>query len=91
VWTPRKTFRRRLRYRQRTFGRRRVIGSVDRRFLAMRGEARIQFLKSVAALVHTNGTKVVVEGVESVVEHDVVTRRHDREHIDMIPLTTDDD
>ncbi len=47
---------------------------VDRRFLAMRGEARIQFLKSVAALVHTLGAKVVVEGVESAAEHDVVRR-----------------
>jgi EAL domain-containing protein (putative c-di-GMP-specific phosphodiesterase class I) len=45
---------------------------VDRRFLAMRGEARIQFLKSIAALVHTLGAKVVVEGVESAAEHDVV-------------------
>ncbi|WOD18620.1 EAL domain-containing protein [Paraburkholderia kirstenboschensis] len=47
---------------------------VDRRFLAMRGEARIQFLKSVAALVHTLGAKVVVEGVERAAEHDVVQR-----------------
>ena len=47
---------------------------VDRRFLAMRGEARIQFLKSVAALVHALGAKVVVEGVESAAEHDVVQR-----------------
>jgi EAL domain-containing protein (putative c-di-GMP-specific phosphodiesterase class I) len=47
---------------------------VDRRFLAMRGEARIQFLKSVAALVHTLGAKVVVEGVERAAEHDVVKR-----------------
>ncbi|CAD6559850.1 putative cyclic di-GMP phosphodiesterase PdeG [Paraburkholderia kirstenboschensis] len=47
---------------------------VDRRFLAMRGEARIQFLKSVAALVHTHGAKIVVEGVESAAEHDVVQR-----------------
>jgi EAL domain-containing protein (putative c-di-GMP-specific phosphodiesterase class I) len=47
---------------------------VDRRFLAMRGEARIQFLKSVAALVHSLGAKVVVEGVESAAEHDVVQR-----------------
>ncbi|VVE44089.1 EAL domain-containing protein [Pandoraea soli] len=47
---------------------------VDRRFLAMRGDARIQFLKSVAALVHTQGAKVVVEGVESAAEHDVVQR-----------------
>ncbi|WP_429363345.1 EAL domain-containing protein [Paraburkholderia sp. GAS32] len=47
---------------------------VDRRFLAMRGEARIQFLKSVTALVHTLGAKVVVEGVESAAEHDVVQR-----------------
>ncbi|MEW9586799.1 EAL domain-containing protein, partial [Paraburkholderia sp. DGU8] len=31
---------------------------VDRRFLVMRGEARTQFLKSVAALVHTLGAKV---------------------------------
>ncbi|MDR3742457.1 MAG: EAL domain-containing protein [Terracidiphilus sp.] len=47
---------------------------VDRRFLAMLGEARIQFLKSVAALVHTLGAKVVVEGVERAAEHDVVQR-----------------
>ncbi|MFM0204082.1 EAL domain-containing protein [Paraburkholderia fungorum] len=47
---------------------------VDRRFLAMRGEARIQFLKSVAALAHTLGAIVVVEGVESAAEHDVVQR-----------------
>jgi len=47
---------------------------VDRRFLAMRGEARIEFLKSVAALVHTHGAKVVAEGVESAAEHDVVQR-----------------
>ena len=47
---------------------------VDRRFLAMRGEARIQFLKSVAALVHALGAKVVVEGVECAAEHDVVQR-----------------
>lgn len=47
---------------------------VDRRFLAMRGEARIQFLKSIAALVHTLGAKVVVEGVESAAEHDVAQR-----------------
>ncbi|MFM0055199.1 EAL domain-containing protein [Paraburkholderia phytofirmans] len=47
---------------------------VDRRFLAMRGEARIQFLKSIAALVHALGAKVVVEGVESAAEHDVVQR-----------------
>ncbi|ACC75917.1 EAL domain-containing protein [Paraburkholderia phymatum] len=45
---------------------------VDRRFLAMRGEARSQFLKSVAALVHTHGAKVVVEGVENAAEHDVL-------------------
>ncbi|WP_245623853.1 EAL domain-containing protein [Paraburkholderia nodosa] len=45
---------------------------VDRRFLAMRGEARMQFLKSVAALVHALGAKVVVEGVETAAEHDVV-------------------
>ena len=47
---------------------------VDRRFLALRGEARIQFLKSIAALVHTLGAKVVVEGVERAAEHDVVKR-----------------
>ncbi|NML99100.1 EAL domain-containing protein [Paraburkholderia sp. RP-4-7] len=47
---------------------------VDRRFLALRGEARIQFLKSVAALVHALGAKVVVEGVECAAEHDVVQR-----------------
>jgi EAL domain-containing protein (putative c-di-GMP-specific phosphodiesterase class I) len=47
---------------------------LDRRFLSMRGEARIHFLKSVAALVHTVGAKVVVEGVESAPEHDVVQR-----------------
>ncbi|MFM0704378.1 EAL domain-containing protein [Paraburkholderia sediminicola] len=47
---------------------------VDRRFLAMRSEARVQFLKSVAGLVHTLGAKVVVEGVESAAEHDVVQR-----------------
>ncbi len=47
---------------------------VDRRFLAMRGEARILFLKSIAALVHTLGAKVVVEGVESAADHDVVQR-----------------
>jgi EAL domain-containing protein (putative c-di-GMP-specific phosphodiesterase class I) len=47
---------------------------VDRRFLALCGEARIQFLKSVAALVHTLGAKVVVEGVESGADHDVVQR-----------------
>ncbi len=47
---------------------------VDRRFLAMRGEARPQFLESVAALVHTLGAKVVVEGVERAAEHDVVQR-----------------
>jgi EAL domain-containing protein (putative c-di-GMP-specific phosphodiesterase class I) len=47
---------------------------VDRRFLAMRGEARIQFLKSVTALVHTLGAKVVVEGVERAAEHDAVQR-----------------
>jgi EAL domain-containing protein (putative c-di-GMP-specific phosphodiesterase class I) len=47
---------------------------VDRRFLGMRGEARIQFLKSVAALVHTLGAEVVVEGVERAAEHDVVQR-----------------
>ena len=47
---------------------------VHRRFLAMRGESRVQFLKSVAALVHTLGAKVVVEGVESAAEHDVVQR-----------------
>jgi EAL domain-containing protein (putative c-di-GMP-specific phosphodiesterase class I) len=47
---------------------------VDRRFLAMRGEARMQFLQSVAALVHTHGAKIVVEGVESATEHDVVKR-----------------
>jgi EAL domain-containing protein (putative c-di-GMP-specific phosphodiesterase class I) len=47
---------------------------VDRRFLAMRGEARILFLKSIAALVHTLGAKVVVEGVESAAEHVVVQR-----------------
>ena len=47
---------------------------VDRRFLALRGEARIQFLKSIAALVRTLGAKVVVEGVESAADHDVVQR-----------------
>lgn len=47
---------------------------MDRRFLAMRGEARIQFLKSVAALVHTLGAKVIVEGIERAAEHDVVQR-----------------
>jgi len=47
---------------------------VDRRFLAMRGEARIPFLKSIAALVHLLGAKVVVEGVESAADHDVVQR-----------------
>jgi EAL domain-containing protein (putative c-di-GMP-specific phosphodiesterase class I) len=47
---------------------------VDRRFLAVRGEARVQFLRSVAALVHALGAKVVVEGVESAAEHDVVKR-----------------
>jgi EAL domain-containing protein (putative c-di-GMP-specific phosphodiesterase class I) len=47
---------------------------VDRRFLALRGEARIPFLKSVAALVHTLGAKVVVEGVERAAEHDAVQR-----------------
>ncbi|REE22600.1 EAL domain-containing protein (putative c-di-GMP-specific phosphodiesterase class I) [Paraburkholderia sp. BL27I4N3] len=47
---------------------------VDRRFLAMRGEARIHFLKSIAALVHSLGAKVVVEGVENAAEHDVVQR-----------------
>ncbi|MFM0110774.1 EAL domain-containing protein [Paraburkholderia nemoris] len=47
---------------------------IDRRFLAMRGEARIQFLKSVAALVHTLGAKVIVEGIERAAEHDVVQR-----------------
>ncbi|MFM0258084.1 EAL domain-containing protein [Paraburkholderia sediminicola] len=47
---------------------------VDRRFLAMRGEARTLFLKSIAALVHTLGAKVVVEGVESAAEHDVIQR-----------------
>ena len=47
---------------------------VDRKFLAMRGEARIQFLKSIAALVHSLGAKVVVEGVESAAEHDVAQR-----------------
>ncbi len=47
---------------------------VDRRFLAMRGEACTQFLESVAALVHTLGAKVVVEGVERAAEHDVVQR-----------------
>lgn len=47
---------------------------VDRRFLAMCGEARIEFLKSIAALVHTHGARVVVEGVESAAEHDVVQR-----------------
>ncbi|TDY17139.1 EAL domain-containing protein (putative c-di-GMP-specific phosphodiesterase class I) [Paraburkholderia sp. BL6665CI2N2] len=47
---------------------------VDRRFLAMSSEARIQFLKSMAALVHALGAKVVVEGVESAAEHDVVKR-----------------
>ncbi|MBK5125855.1 EAL domain-containing protein [Burkholderia sp. R-69980] len=47
---------------------------VDRQFLAIRGEPRIRFLKSVAALVHTLGAKVVVEGVESAAEHDVVQR-----------------
>ncbi|MFM0380006.1 EAL domain-containing protein [Paraburkholderia strydomiana] len=47
---------------------------VDRRFLSMRGEARIQFLKSVAELVHALGAKVVVEGVESAAQHDVVKR-----------------
>jgi EAL domain-containing protein (putative c-di-GMP-specific phosphodiesterase class I) len=45
---------------------------VDRRFLAIRGEARIQFLKSVVALAHALGSSVVVEGVESAAEHDVV-------------------
>ena len=47
---------------------------VDRRFLGMRGEARTQFLKSVAALVHTHDAKVVVEGVENAAEHDEVRR-----------------
>ena len=47
---------------------------VDRIFLAMRGEASIEFLKSVAALVHTYGARVVAEGVETAVEHDVVLR-----------------
>lgn len=47
---------------------------VDRRFLAIRGEARIQFLKAVAALAHALGAKVVAEGVESAAEDDVVQR-----------------
>lgn len=47
---------------------------VDRRFLSMRGNARIQFLESVAGLVHALGAKVVVEGVESAAEHDMVKR-----------------
>jgi EAL domain-containing protein (putative c-di-GMP-specific phosphodiesterase class I) len=47
---------------------------VDRRFLAMRGEARIQFLNSIAALAHTLGAKVVAEGIETAAEHDVVKR-----------------
>jgi EAL domain-containing protein (putative c-di-GMP-specific phosphodiesterase class I) len=47
---------------------------IDRRFLAMRSEARIQFLKAVAELAHTLGAKVVAEGIETAAEHDVVER-----------------
>ncbi|WP_345815228.1 EAL domain-containing protein [Paraburkholderia sp. PREW-6R] len=47
---------------------------VDRRFLAMRGEARSEFFKAVAALVHTHGAKVVAEGVENAAECDAVRR-----------------
>jgi len=44
---------------------------VDRRFLAICGEARIQFLKSVVEFAHALGANVVLEGVESAAEHDV--------------------
>lgn len=47
---------------------------VDRRFLAMRGEARIEFLNSIATLAHSLDAKVVAEGIETAAEHDVVKR-----------------
>jgi EAL domain-containing protein (putative c-di-GMP-specific phosphodiesterase class I) len=45
---------------------------VDRRFLAMSGDACALFLRSVVALVHTLGAKVVAEGVETDAHHEVV-------------------